>query len=64
MTPSHRVSRRALRRVSSSSQMSLLDAATWADENTLAAALRAGADVNSTNGEGRSALMCAIGGDR
>lgn len=64
MTPLHKSLRGAERRVLSIHQMSLLDAAIRADENAVAAAIHAGADVNTLNAAGRSALVCAIGGDR
>lgn len=64
MTTSYRSLRRAERRVPSNPQMSLLDAATRADENTVKAALHAGADVNALDTAGRSALVCAIGGGK
>ncbi len=51
-------------RVVTSLQISLLEAATYANENAVALALHSGADVNACDPSGRSIMTCAIGGER
>lgn len=43
---------------------SLLEAATYANENAVALALHSGADVNACDASGRTVTTCAIGGER